>query len=48
MGAGMIFGQMEIGRNRFQGILKFMNYWPAIFFDGLGKEENREVLGKGV
>lgn len=48
MGAGMIFEQMEIGRNRFQVILKFMNYWPAIFFDGRGKEENREVLGKGV
>ena len=48
MGAGMIFGQMEIGRSLFQGILKLMKYWPAIFFDGLRKEENREVLGKGV
>jgi len=48
MGAGMIFGQMVIGRSLFQGIVKSMNNWPAIFFDGRGKEESREVLGKGV
>jgi hypothetical protein len=48
MGEGMIFGQMEIGRSLFQGIVKSMNSWPATFFEGQGKEGSREVLGKGV
>jgi len=48
MEAGMIFGQMETGRSPFQGITKLMNNWLAKYFDRREKEENREILRKGL